>query len=368
MKKKNGFTLIELLAVIVILAIIALIATPIILNLINEARKGAAKDSAYGVKKSAELYYSNELLNNEGTFAGITFTCDGKECKSEDGKVLNIEGTIPDSNSTVVIDGEGKVTYPNDLKFGSYTVRYNETNKKFEIVSGSSSTPVATNTPTPTPIPEPKLTTEMSQNGETYLGVLYLNPKDITQICDESITNIGQNATTEKPCMKWYIYGENDLGTQDPNDDVYLAILDHNSNTNWLDRGSQASEQLDSDSSTWETIIYTDNSDATKHARFITAKEIADITGNTSWTSGDDIDLNNGEGTSEYYWLYDYTYSCTTYGCVTQLSSTDGYWILPQNENKCYCVQYDGSARLINYSSGGRGVRPVIEIPKSDIQ
>ena len=44
MKKKNGFTLIELLAVIVILAIIALIAVPIIMNVINEAKKGAAKD------------------------------------------------------------------------------------------------------------------------------------------------------------------------------------------------------------------------------------------------------------------------------------------------------------------------------------
>ena len=33
---KKGFTLIELLAVIVILAIIALIATPIILGIIND--------------------------------------------------------------------------------------------------------------------------------------------------------------------------------------------------------------------------------------------------------------------------------------------------------------------------------------------
>ena len=48
MKNRKGFTLIELLAVIVILAIIALIATPIILNMISKARKSAAKDSALG--------------------------------------------------------------------------------------------------------------------------------------------------------------------------------------------------------------------------------------------------------------------------------------------------------------------------------
>ena len=38
---KKGFTLIELLAVIVILAIIALIATPIILGMIDSAKKQA---------------------------------------------------------------------------------------------------------------------------------------------------------------------------------------------------------------------------------------------------------------------------------------------------------------------------------------
>ena len=45
---KKGFTLVELLAVIVILAIIALIATPIILNVIDDAKTNAAKNSAYG--------------------------------------------------------------------------------------------------------------------------------------------------------------------------------------------------------------------------------------------------------------------------------------------------------------------------------
>ena len=48
---KKGFTLIELLAVIVILAIIALIATPIILGIINDAREKANE-------RSVELYAS----------------------------------------------------------------------------------------------------------------------------------------------------------------------------------------------------------------------------------------------------------------------------------------------------------------------
>ena len=46
MKSRKGFTLVELLAVIVILAIIALIATPIILGVIDTARRGSAEASA----------------------------------------------------------------------------------------------------------------------------------------------------------------------------------------------------------------------------------------------------------------------------------------------------------------------------------
>ena len=43
---KKGFTLIELLAVIVILAIIALIATPIVLSIINDTKESATFRSA----------------------------------------------------------------------------------------------------------------------------------------------------------------------------------------------------------------------------------------------------------------------------------------------------------------------------------
>lgn len=64
--KKKGFTLVELLAVIVILAIIALIATPIILNIIKSAKKNAAIDSAYGYIDAVEKsIISSEMLENK---------------------------------------------------------------------------------------------------------------------------------------------------------------------------------------------------------------------------------------------------------------------------------------------------------------
>ena len=54
---KKGFTLIELLGTIVVLAIIALVTVPIILGIIEKARKAAFKDSVYGALQAAEYYY-----------------------------------------------------------------------------------------------------------------------------------------------------------------------------------------------------------------------------------------------------------------------------------------------------------------------
>ena len=67
----KGFTLIELLAVIVILAIIALIATPIILDLIADARTQAKKRSAELVYTGVEYAYTSALYNTtEGAYVG----------------------------------------------------------------------------------------------------------------------------------------------------------------------------------------------------------------------------------------------------------------------------------------------------------
>ena len=61
MKKiKNAFTLIELLAVIIILAIVALIATPIILNVIEDAKISAGKSEAQMILGGINNYCATE--------------------------------------------------------------------------------------------------------------------------------------------------------------------------------------------------------------------------------------------------------------------------------------------------------------------
>ena len=67
MKKKKGFTLIELIAVLVIMAIIALIVTPLVMSIIKKAKVSADKRSIDAYGRSIELAIAGYLLDN-GSF------------------------------------------------------------------------------------------------------------------------------------------------------------------------------------------------------------------------------------------------------------------------------------------------------------
>ena len=67
-RNTKGFTLVELLAVIVILAIIALIATPIILGVIEDARKGAARSSALGYADALEKSIAIAMVKSDTNY------------------------------------------------------------------------------------------------------------------------------------------------------------------------------------------------------------------------------------------------------------------------------------------------------------
>ena len=140
MKQRNGFTLIELLAVIVILAIIALIATPMILGVIDSAKKGAAESSAYGYIEAIE----NSTLQNMVETHDTTLV-DGKYKISSNGTTLtlqnaagtgaadpvvtikvNFKGDNPKGDADVVEVTGGKISKAT-LTINGFTVTYDGT-------------------------------------------------------------------------------------------------------------------------------------------------------------------------------------------------------------------------------------------------
>ena len=115
--KKKGFTLIELLAVIVILAIIALIATPLVLKYIEKSRKESKVDSAYSFVRNLETEIANFAIKNNGK----KYTTD-KESIKELGLDITVKGENPEDGK-VCISSVGQVE-KGVFQYGKYYVSY----------------------------------------------------------------------------------------------------------------------------------------------------------------------------------------------------------------------------------------------------
>jgi len=122
---KKGFTLIELLAVIVVLAILALVVTPIVLNIVENAQRGSDERSLEAYAKVVQSSYYEEkmkdptltledYLKDVDTPSGVSLTYNGsKVVCSEKIAVETVSGeqTIELRNCTV--DGRGSYNFIN---------------------------------------------------------------------------------------------------------------------------------------------------------------------------------------------------------------------------------------------------------------
>lgn len=121
--------MIELLAIIVILAIIAVITIPIILNVIDNSKRGAAIDSAYGYRDAIYKGFLTDLsLDSSKELPNGIYVIDntGKLVNSN-GVILtvNVSGIEPDDGWVELNKGE-VVAF--SLKFGDYVVtKYQDT-------------------------------------------------------------------------------------------------------------------------------------------------------------------------------------------------------------------------------------------------
>ena len=345
MDKKKGFTLVELLAVIVILAIIALIATPIILNVISDAKKEAAKDSAYGYIEAIEnAIIMNDFEEDDNFLSPNASGC--YELKKLDNKV-NIKGTKPkiDDKAQVCLK-DGTVTNLTGVEIDGYEFTYandelsmNEKSKKYTVYANG---------------------TEIYYNPETG------------KKCTTAVSTPG----TKSGCMEWYAFNDDDKSS------TVNVILDHNTTANvaWNSTGNNSEMKevkiaLENDTKDWKNT-----------ARLITANEIAKITGNTGFDVNNlnqdwfCLDTNKSDttnqcakekGKSEYAWLFDYTYECTNYGCNKADSSTWGYWTSTTKTgttDAAWGVSRSGDLNSFGVvTSTYLGIRPVITISKSNI-
>ncbi len=401
MKKKNAFTLIELLAVIVVLAIITLIATPIVTKTIKNAKKGSAEVSIQNYIRAVELTISNSELNKkyipDGTY---DIDSDGNLTGTglPDGKLeIDASGDKPTSGTIVIKSGQ--VTTDSKMTIGDYDVAYNPTSKSYEATE--------------------KGNTNMYTNGE----VVYFNITTGEKCTSSDYTETQSNTGVKEGCMKFYAFND------DGKDTVNL-ILDHNttatvpwiSKADYVEAGGTESnfgnfgkndkgpltvlKQLKNDTSSWKGTItpsnYTmDQTGETSNAKYtidyssykarlITAQEIATITGNTSWnekvaansnwyyfdsktdTESDICKTGNTAGCS-YGWLYDRSsIDCTVYGCLNNSDKeTYGYWTASSRaatSSNAWNVHYYtvGDNPYVSYL-GNFGVRPVIEVLKSKL-
>ena len=130
MKRRNGFTLIELLAIIIILAIIAVITIPVVLNVIDNAKKETAIDSAQGYKKAIDQYYLNKMMLDDD----YDVLDDEYEISIYKSDGLTVTGDEPSEGWVKVVNAE--VT-DFSFKIGDYIITYDSKTNSIETVKGT---------------------------------------------------------------------------------------------------------------------------------------------------------------------------------------------------------------------------------------
>ena len=155
--KTQGFTLVELLAVIVILAVLALIATPVVLSIIDDAKESAMLRSAEMYLSGVENAVMRENMNSGGNFrpSECTITNGNMTCGSTNVEV-EVDGEVPSAGTivfengkitevtlnyesgTIVKDSSGNLAYETYIPLDNYQHKHiNGTTEKHEVTFDS---------------------------------------------------------------------------------------------------------------------------------------------------------------------------------------------------------------------------------------
>ena len=341
MKNKKGFTLIELLAIIVILAIIAVITVPIILNVIDNAKKGAAINSAYGYKDAVNKWYVTQLTENKDLKLNDTYTVtdgilNGTNINNKEIAVLGdkpsngyltysnnalIEGCLTIADYKVIFEnGNVKTTEKGECEeFITYTIR---------IVSGTKGN---------------------LQSGD----VIKIGNTEEFYVVSSDNSEDGKTVLLAK-----YILNSSDVQDSESNFEIPFSTSFY-----WVDDNKEyISPYSERQNTNYVSYVYDSNSLVYEHVEnyvnYLKKLTIGDITGRL-------LDMQEKNSISSdilsYIKLYDEV-------------SNHGYWL----GNAGFVKMFD--LEVVNYVCGYNGrsdyvhmsqlnsIRPVIEVNTSDIQ
>ena len=346
--KRKGFTLIELLAVIVVLAIIALIATPIVMNTIKNAKKGAAERTADNYIKQVETAVAESRI--DGTkIANGTYNIqpDGNLCpasgcgKNDKNKItIDMSGTKPTSG-IIKIENGGVSSTDTTMTVGDYDVKYNQEKNKYEATGKGSSTTTALCTANKTKVS----VLVFGQNGSPLQESSYTR-QEVGLLASES-------------------------GAYTPGVTYTCELGDGESNTFYVLEENGDNVSLIAGFNLGDTVAWcksgSDNSCAADGAKAALKERTSGWTKLTesqiSLPSYDQIYKVAGNKTSGFAtWLNSYTKTPVAFGYWTSTPTAS-------NSDRAWLVNYNGS---LGGSGVGNdhlyyGIRPVITISKSNL-
>lgn len=330
MKKRNGFTLIELLAVIVILAIIALIATPLVLKYIESAKKGATESSAYAYVEAVEDAIATYMLNNNGS-----------EPTSIDDLTVEVKGDAPKSKTVCLANG---VVSKASLEYTDYKVYYDGTKAYVD-----DDREVTCDTTPSTPVTPTKAWTAVTGDGTNIGDEIAVGDEHFYVISNDGTTlnalakynlNVGNTCTNYNSCTPI----ENPTGKQDAsmkgyyNDTYGNGSVAFSNAVNWT-AGEDGIETKAT--GTLHDALYAENG----YEKYI--QQTAPSAAVRLIKKSELDDLKNNQGNPS--WLYS-----TSYWSGSSYSG---------NASRVWNVYSHGYLGDVNFSVGNNfGVRPVITL------
>jgi len=337
--KKRGFTLIELLAVIVVLAIIALIATPIVMNVIKNAQKGATERSAERYVDAVETAIATDRLENGLVADGVyTVDADGNLVLGDKTLTVEVNGDVPTAGSKVAIENGQVVPTGTSMTIGDYTVTINDKGSATAVAKGdvvALCNAIA---------PSAQSVYDWEDTGEMVSKIVGVQATSATPYAVGSVysCDLGDGART------FYVLRED-------GDNVKLIMNENLGYSAWAESGDNsegpvtANAYLASQTSGWTKL-------SQSQITLPDAQDIADAMGDSEWAD------NNYTGTYGPDWM------------ITNLGAAAvpyGYWTSTPNSGDSYSAwrvtfygRLEGSS--VDYVDRN-GVRPVITISKANL-